>query len=215
MPATSGYVTSAWKHCRKGMVEMKYERNLEIMMAAIQAETGRSEEELREIRGGIIDGFLRIERLKAEEERALDRWCYFPVERVQEGFAFWNSGGFNTRGNIGRSAVAAGLEGERLKLVRYKSEYNGKHSLAVVYPGCFLAVSVANNTLESDNTMVYQILGFIRQENGYQAKCKKVFQMEPKRSLLTEGQEERLERIIGVANRIAISPNLRRLGNWV
>ena len=144
-----------------------------------------------------------------------DRWCYFPVERVQEGFAFWNSGGFNTRGNIGRSAVAAGLEGERLKLVRYKSEYNGKHSLAVVYPGCFLAVSVANNTLESDNTMVYQVLGFIRQENEYQAKCKKVFQMEPKRSLLTEGQEERLERIIGVANRIAVSPNLRRLGNWV
>lgn len=184
-------------------------------MAALQAETGRSEEELKEIRGGIIDGFLRIERLKVEEERALDRYCYFPVERVQEGFAFWNFGGFNTQGNIGRSVVAAGMEGERLKLVRYKAEYNGKHSLAVVYPGCFLAVSVANNTLESDNTKVYQILGFIRQEKGYQARCKKVFQMEPKSSLLTKEQEERLERIIGVANRIAISPNLRRLGNWV
>ena len=165
------------------------------------------------IRNGIIDGFLRIEKIQMEEKKAADPSFYFPVERIQEGFGFWNSGGYD--GRMGKSAVAAGIDGERLKLVRYYAERNGKHSLAVVYPGCFVAVGVAHDTYECDNVSVYQIAGFIRSEGGFQARCKKVLQMEPRFSLLTKEQEDRLVRIISSANKVAISPDLHKLRNWV
>lgn len=194
---------------------MKYERNLQIMMAAIQAETDLSAEQLKFIRTALIDGFLRIEQLDAETKRAGDPCRYFPVERVQEGFGFWNSGGFNTKGDIGYSAVAAGLDGEKLRLVRYLSEINGRHALSVVYPGCFIAMATARNTMECENISVYQIIGFAFRGGCYQARGKKVWQDIPRMSRLGEEQESRLARLIGLANRIAITPNMDKLRNLI
>lgn len=194
---------------------MNYESRLEIMMAAIKGSAMLPENLERPIRDGIIDGFLRIERVQMEEKRAAEPCFYVPVERVQEGYGFWNSGGYDSDRRIGRSEVAAGADGERLKQVRYLAEKNGRHSLAVVYPGCFVAVGVAHDVYECDNVSVYQIIGFSRTENGFQARCKKVLQMEPRISVLTKEQEDRLARIIGVANKISIYPDLLKLRNWV
>ena len=194
---------------------MNNEEKLEIMTAAVEAGAWLSPEQVDAFREGLLDGFMRIDRMQIEEERALCRSRAFPVERVQEGFAFWNFGGYDLDKSFGRAEVAAGLDGERLKLVRYIAERNGKHSLAVVYPGCFLAVSETRGLLEADQTSVYQITGFTRQEETYLARTRRVFQMEPRRSLLTEEQEDRLERLMSVANRIAITPNLYKLRDWV
>ena len=194
---------------------MKYEKNLQIMMAAIQAETELSAEQLNSIRMALIDGFLRIERLEAETKRATDPHRYFSVERIQEGFGFWNSGGFNTKGDIGYAAVAAGLDGERLRLVRYLSECNGRHSLSVVYPGCYIATATADNTMECRNAVVYQITGFAFRDGGCQARCRKVWQESPHMSRLSDEQESRLARLIGTVNRIAITPNIEKLRNLV
>lgn len=194
---------------------MKYERDIQIIMAAMQAEAEFSEEQLRSIRAALIDGFLRIERLAIEAKRAADPCRYFPVERVQEGFGFWNAGGFNTDGEIGYAAVAAGMDGERLRIVRYITEKNGRHALSVVYPGCFIATSTAKDTMECESVSVYQILGFAFRDGEYQARCRKVWQDTPHMSRLDERQEERLVRLIGTANRIAISPNIYKLRNLV
>ncbi len=194
---------------------MDNEKKLEIMTAALQAGAWLAPEQADAFREGLLDGFMRIDRLQKEEERALCRSRSFPVERVQEGFAFWNFGGYDLDKSFGQAEVAAGLDGERLKLVRYLAERNGRHSLAVVYPGCFLAVSEARGLLEADHTSIYQITGFTKEEKGYRARTRRIFQMEPRRSLLTEEQEDRLERLLGVANRIAITPNLYKLRDWV
>lgn len=194
---------------------MKYEKRIEILMAAIRTETDLSDKLAAAVQKGLIDGFLRIERLETEEKRAVDTSCYFDVERIQEGFGFWNSGGYNTAGYIGSSAVAAGLDGEKLRQVRYLQERNGRHSLAVVYPGCYIAVGVARDTMECDNVSVYQIQSFSWHDGKCQARCRKVLQMDPKISWLSEEQEERLRRLISLANKVAITPNLFKLRDWV
>lgn len=194
---------------------MNYKKKIEIMKKAIQAELIFPEEQMHCVEKGIIDGFLRIENLEMTEQRAVEPVVYMPVERIQEGFGFWNSGGYNQEGRIGTSAVAAGADGERLKIVRYLIEQNGRHSLSVVYPGCFIAVSVANDTIESDNTSVYQIVGFQKVDCGFQAKCWKVLQMSPRMSRLSEQEEDMLNRLLAASNRIATSPNLYKLRDWV
>lgn len=194
---------------------MNYEKKVEIMKNAILAELLFPEEQMNSIEKGIIDGFLKIAHLENLERLSMEPAVYIPVERVQEGFGFWNSGGYNPNGRMGSAAVAAGVDGERLKIVRYVSEQNGKHCLAVVYHGCYIAISVAKDTLESDNTSVYQISGFQRSDNGFTAKCFKVFQMSPSMSRLSASDEDKLNRLIGVSNRIATSVNLVKLRDWV
>ncbi len=191
---------------------MVYQKKIEIMKAAVRAEIGNEvPEELLE--KGIIDGFLRIEQLDSMERRAAAPYFYFPVERVQEGFAFWNSGGFDRFS--GKSAVAAGADGEKLRLVRYKNEKNGNHSLSIIYPGCFLAMSSARDVMESYNTIVYRVISFEIAAQGYVAKCQKVLQIDPYYSALDREQENRLQRLIKVSNRIATTPDLYKLRNWV
>lgn len=194
---------------------MDYIKKVEIMKAAIQAEMIISEDQKQSIEKsvekGIIDGFLRIEQLLEKEKRVVEPYFFFPVERVQEGFGFWNSGGYNLCDNIGRSAVAAGADGERLKIVRCINERNGKHCLTVVYPGCYIAISIASNRMESDNTSVYRICEFHQIADQYQAKCEKVHQMEPMLTRLNEEDEKMLSRLMGVSNRVAITPNLYKL----
>ena len=95
---------------------MTYERKIDIMVAAFCAAQGdRGEAWEAGIRKGLIDGFLRIRRLEMAEGAAEARCCFFPVERIQEGFGIWNSGGYDSRHGLGRSVAAAGMDGEKLR----------------------------------------------------------------------------------------------------
>ena len=194
---------------------MKYEKNLEIMMAAIQAETGYPDDQLRMIRGGVIDGFLRIERMEIENKRALDPVRCFPVERVQEGYGIWNNGGFDVDRGVGKATVAAGADGEKLRIVRYCTTKNEDHSLSVIYPGCYIASAMASDPLMSDCIKVYQVISFVYRDVGWAARCRKVLQTDPRMTLLSDDQEDRLARLLTVANRIALTPNLTKLRDWV
>ena len=187
----------------------------EILLAAVRAEQEIPEGQQESMKKGLLEGLRRLERLEEEERRALDACHYFDVERIQEGYGFWNSGGYHLDRHFGRAVVAAGMDGEKLKLVRYMTEENGRHCLAVIYPGCYIAVAHASNTLDCDQVSVYQVLGFCHRDGRYQARCRKVYQMEPRISLLVEQQEASLGRIINVANRVAITPELYKLRNWV
>ena len=102
---------------------MTYERKIDIMVAAFCAAQGdRGEAWEAGIRKGLIDGFLRIRRLEMAEGAAEARCCFFPVERIQEGFGIWNSGGYDSRHGLGRSVAAAGMDGEKLRQIRYVAE---------------------------------------------------------------------------------------------
>lgn len=193
---------------------MNYERQLQIMCAAVMARMDFSESVLREIKKGILDGVLRIERVKLEEKRAKESYYYFAVEHIQEGFGIWNSGGFDLITNTGRSVVAAGLDGERLRVVRHMTETNGRHTLAVIYQGCYIVKTHAENYMESDNTFVFRVENFSTIDGVWKAKCSLVFRLEPRLSRLTETQEARIWNAVQVSNRIAISPNLTRLKEW-
>lgn len=70
---------------------MTYERKIDIMVAAFCAAQGDQGEAWEAgIRKGLIDGFLRIRRLEMAEGAAEARCCFFPVERIQEGFGIWS-----------------------------------------------------------------------------------------------------------------------------
>ena len=165
---------------------MTYERKIDIMVAAFCAAQGDQGEAWEAgIRKGLIDGFLRIRRLEMAEGAAEARCCFFPVERIQEGFGIWNSGGYDSRHGIGRSVAAAGMDGEKLRQIRYVAERNGRHSLAVVYPGCYIAVSVSRDMHDPASIAVYRVEGFQETEPGvYQARAARVYQMEPYYCLL-------------------------------
>ena len=108
---------------------MTYERKIDIMVAAFCAAQGDQGEAWEAgIRKGLIDGFLRIRRLEMAEGAVEARCCFFPVERIQEGFGIWNSGGYDSRHGLGRSVAAAGMDGEKLRQIRYVAERNGRHS---------------------------------------------------------------------------------------
>lgn len=194
---------------------MKYEKSLDIIMAAVQAETGYDADQLKLIRGGIINGFLRVERLEAEEKRAVDTYSYFQVGKVQEGFALWYAGGYDKDRNAGNAVIAAGADGGKLRKVSHMKERNGRHCLAVVYPGCYIATATANNLLECDNLSVYQIVSFIARENAYLAKCVRMYRERPHMSRLSVEEEDRLSGLMNLANRIAITPNIYNLRDWV
>lgn len=120
---------------------MDYAQKLEIMAAAITAETAMNMD--ANLEKGVLDGLRRIEEMEKKEKEALDPLVSFCVEHIQEGYGIWNSGGYDEKKRYGTSTVAAGPEGERLRLVHYEKKVNGNHSLAVIYPGCYIAQSVA------------------------------------------------------------------------
>lgn len=134
---------------------MNYEQRMKIIAAAIAAETAVTID--KNLEKGILDGFYRIDSIEKQEQKALDPLMPFHVERIQEGYGIWNSGGYDEQRRLGKSIVAAGPDGERLRQVRYKKEVNGDHSLAVIYPGCYIAQSVAFDYYESNDTTVYRV----------------------------------------------------------
>ena len=112
---------------------MTYERKIDIMVAAFCAAQGdRGEAWEAGIRKGLIDGFLRIRRLEMAEGAAEARCCFFPVERIQEGFGIWNSGGYELPETLER---LAGLVDIFLPDFKYASRVLAKqYSDAPDYP---------------------------------------------------------------------------------
>lgn len=193
---------------------MNYEQRMKIIAAAIAAETAVTID--KNLEKGILDGFYRIDLIEKQEQKALDPLMPFHVERIQEGYGIWNSGGYDEQRRLGRSTVAAGPDGERLRQVRYKKEVNGDHSLAVIYPGCYIAQSVAFDYYESNDTTVYRVERIGMRDGWYLADCRKVLRINPQMSKLTEEEEKRLERLLKISNQVAIAPNLARLKEgWV
>ena len=196
---------------------MTYERKIDIMVAAfctVQGDQGEVWE--AGIRKSLLDGFLRIRKLEMAEGAAEARCCFFPVERIQEGFGIWNRGGYDSRRGFGQSVAAAGMDGEKLRQIRYVAERNGRHSLAVVYPGCYLAVCISRDMHDPNSIAVYRVEGFQETESGvYQARAAKVYQMDPYYSSLSEAQEKCLDRLIRVSVWIATTPDLYRLRDKV
>ena len=93
---------------------------------------------------------------------------------------------------------------------------NGNHSLAVIYPGCYIAQSVAFDYFESSDTIVYQVVSISQRNGSYQADCRKVLRINPRMSRLSKKKEERLMRLVRISNQIAIAPNLIRIKEgWV
>lgn len=188
---------------------MNYNQKVKIIAAAITAETAVIAD--KNLEKGILDGLIKLEMIEKEEKKALDPLIPFHVERIQEGYGIWNSGGYDEQRRLGKSIVAAGPDGERLRQVRYKKEVNGDHSLAVIYPGCYIAQSVAFDYYESNDTTVYRVERIGVRDGWCLADCRKVLRINPRMSRLTEEEEKRLERLLKVSNQIAIAPNLARL----
>ena len=93
---------------------------------------------------------------------------------------------------------------------------NGDHSLAVIYPGCYIAQSVAFDYYESNDTTVYRVERIGMRDGWCLADCRKVLRINPQMSKLTEEEEKRLERLLKISNQVAIAPNLARLKEgWV
>lgn len=193
---------------------MNYDQKVKIIAAAVAAETAVIVD--KNLENGILEGLIKTELMEKEEKKALDPLTSIRVFHIQEGYGVWNSGGYDEQRRLGKSIVAAGPDGERLRQVRYKREVNGEHSLAVIYPGCYIAQSVAFDYYESNDTTVYRIEQIRTQNEWCLADCRKVLRINPWMSKLTEEEEKRLERLLKVSNQIAIAPNLARLKEgWV
>lgn len=81
---------------------MNYEQRMKIIAAAIAAETAVTID--KNLEKGILDGFYRIDSIEKQEQKALDPLMPFHVERIQEGYGIWNSGGYESRdGLVNRS----------------------------------------------------------------------------------------------------------------
>ena len=72
---------------------MDYAQKLEIMAAAITAETAMNMD--ANLEKGVLDGLRRIEEMEKKEKEALDPLVSFCVEHIQEGYGIWNSGGYD------------------------------------------------------------------------------------------------------------------------
>lgn len=193
---------------------MDHKEKIKIIIAAITAETSVDIDD--NFKRGISNGLIRVNVLEKAEKEAMEPMTEFRVEHIQEGYGIWNAGGYDEKKRLGQSIVAAGPDGEKLRQVRYKKEVNGLHSLAVIYPGCYLAKSIAFDYYESADTIVYRVERVGVKNEIYLAECRKVLRINPRMSKLTETEEERLKRLIRISNQIAITPNLVRLKEgWV
>lgn len=186
---------------------MKYQEQIETLMEKVKNRVELTEGEELSVRKGLIDGFLQIE-WKEQEERKKG-WKDIPVEHVMEGFAFWNRGGFAPERNRGQAMLAAGMDGGRLRRVRFMSECNGRHSLAVVYPGCYISEAVAVD-LYVPAIAVYRIREFVQQEDGWAARCQAVYMMTP---CMCTVDEKLIARLVGMSGDLALTPNLYKL-DW-
>jgi hypothetical protein len=99
-----------------------------------------------------------------------------PVYPVLEGFALQECGGYDTkRLHYGASHKAWGRDGNQLKVLANYREKNGRHQKVVVYPGCYVFISVSRDML-LQFTKGGIITRFERRKNGkWAAVCRYIY----------------------------------------
>ncbi len=147
-----------------------------------------AEERMEAVRIAIAEGMDRVERVEREERAALERCVDIPVEKVQEGFALWQAGGFEGQQGRGTALMAVGLGGEKLRRLRRVKERVGKHSLVVVYHGCYIAQAISVD-IEVPMLAVYQLMRFVAADGRYAARCRMVWRQHPAVCRLSRPEE--------------------------
>lgn len=192
---------------------MTHQDKINTLMVAINNNIVLPECQKRVIASALVEGFIKIMVVEDAEKKAAQPYEYFPVELLaEEGFAMWNSGGFNTVKNRGEARLCAGIDGRHTKVLRTANEANGRHLLTLVYQGCYVLSAEARDLVSSSIVRGYQIQGFSNGKDGhYLARCRKVFNGP---SDLLEWPEEISQRLLGlveICGNMAGSVNLRRM----
>lgn len=192
---------------------MKYEQKIKVLMDCIQSEIALKEEVQQAVQRGLIDGFLRIAQAEELEQRAQEvlepercpkcggmqqetslcecHYHKFPVCRIQEGYGYWVAGGYDTKNHRGVFKLPASPDGEPLKEVAKLKEVNGRHTLQVVYPGCYI-IQVVCPEAPVLNTHLFRIKRIDRETNH--AICERV-----DLSQMTDGERARIDKAMEVA----------------
>ena len=157
-----------------------------MLLDCIQGEMALKELDLQTVQRALIDGFLRIaqaENLEQKAHEALDleqcpkcggilqekelcecHYQKFSVCRIQEGYGYWVTGGFDTKKHRGIFRLPTSPDGEPLKEVARLKEVNGRHALQVVYPGCYIIQAVCPEA-PVINTHLFRIKRIDRETN--------------------------------------------------
>lgn len=183
---------------------------VKILMGHIRNEVNLEEQQDLQIQEVLKEGMLRIQEIEQAELAAEEQSFDVPVERVTEGFALWERGGYDTRTGRGSSMLAAGIGGEKLRRIRTVSERNGRHNLVVVYQGCYIAEAKSFGGVHVPMLAVYMITKFIKKESGYFARCVRVYRRDPPLCRVPEGE---IAKLAGAAGDVSVTPNMYRL-DW-
>lgn len=186
---------------------MEQEKKLEILMGYIIDSLQVDENQKKAIRAAMQEGLMKIQSIEQAEKAAVERYYDFSVEKVQEGFAFWNRGGFDRRLDRGSAMLAVGLGGEKLRKLRMMREKNGRHSLAVVYPGCYIS-EAKSVSIVVPMLVVYQIIRFAVSDDGYIARCRLVWQ---DTSNICKVRKQDISELIEATGNVSLTPELYRL----
>ncbi len=181
---------------------MNQEEKIEILLSSIQSDIVIPDGQEQALRMALIDGLLKLAKLDAEYRKSSSPFRYYPVELIKEGFAVWNCGGFDCVKNKGHAIMAAGYDGTLLKVIQTKKEKNGRHTLCLVYQGCFLAEA---NSFRDGSVLVnlYQIVGFVSKAGGgFEAKCKCLYNSGP-RFVSTKMADEWIDRLSGLIESVS------------
>lgn len=188
---------------------MTHNDKISALMAAINDNIVLPDDEKKVISSALVEGFIRILEVEEAEKKAQQPHTYFPVEFFPgEGFCFWCSGGWSASSGKGESLISVGIGGSHTRILRARQEVNGRHQLVTVYPGCYIGHGKVTGTLDNPCIQIYQIIGFSRSENGYQAKCRKVLQTI---SDLDPEMQQRFGILLNTCRSVAMSQNARSI----
>ena len=188
---------------------MTHNDKISALMAAINDNIVLGEEEKKVISSALVEGFIRILEVEDAEKRAQQPHAYFPVEfRAGDGFCFWCAGGWSTVSGKGESWISVGIDGNHTRILKTMSEVNGRHQLTAVYPGCYIGHARTADPIASPVIDIYQIVGFVRGERGYQAKCRRVLQTV---NDLDPDRQQLFGLLISVCRNVAMSQRMREI----
>lgn len=192
---------------------MTHQDKINALMVAINDNIVLPECQKKVIASALVEGYIKILTVEDAEKKAMQPYVYYPVELFpDEGFAMWNTGGFDAVKNRGEARICAGLDGRHTRVLRTAQEINGRHLLTVVYQGCYVIAAEAVDALASSIIRVYQIQGFVCNRDGtYLARCRKVTDGVGALREWPGEAGQRLFELAGVCGNMAGSVNLKRM----
>ena len=82
------------------------------------------------------------EESEQKERFTAHKTVVFKLQRILEGSGMWSYGGFDTGKQRGQFLLPVSPEGETLREVARLREENGRHTLSIVYPGCYVVHAI-------------------------------------------------------------------------